>query len=361
LREEPLFQVLEAKGGTWSFDRFDAVANSHTLYYMYGHFKHSYEIFRAALRLTEYKQFDVIHATGIEFMTASLLLKKYSGTIPPVVMELSAANFSFSTYPGSIVKRSYKVFQREVFRTTLGQESKGIAVLGEWHRDTLREQLRLKNDFEIAVIPDGGEEPEQPIDRESAKSRIELSAVKEPILLFLGTLRHDKGLECLIEAVARLRNLRFTLVIAGHPQEYSVEQVTALIKGRGIEDKVITRLYYLDEADIPYYFYACDALILPYPRIYTGGSGPLMKGACVHRRPSIVSEVSEMGRLVQRHEIGLVARPEDPGDLADKITDFLKMPGETKLRMGANALALAREHTWDKMALRYTVLYRKVM
>jgi glycosyltransferase involved in cell wall biosynthesis len=68
-----------------------------------------------------------------------------------------------------------------------------------------------------------------------------------------------------------------------------------------------------------------------------------------------------MGRLVQRHEIGLVARPEDPGDLADKITDFLKMPGETKLRMGANALALAREHTWDKMALRYTVLYRKVM
>ncbi|HQV10602.1 MAG TPA: glycosyltransferase family 4 protein [Nitrospira sp.] len=363
LHQPKLFKIVEVKQGSLNFEPFDRKANQYPLYYMYGHFRNSYEVFRGALQLAVGAQFDVIHATGIEFMTAALLLKKYSGCIPPVVMEVYAANFSFATYPGSIVRRSYKVVQREMFKTTLGKEIKAITVLGEWHRWKLREQFNLPNTVEVAVIPDGGEEPDQPVGSREARNKIGIGieSMAEPVLLFFGTIRRDKGIECLLEAAARLKNERFSLLIAGNPQEYTAAEITSLITRWNLDSKVVVRLGYVPDHEIPYYFYSCDALVLPYASIYTGGSGPLMKGACMHRRPSIVSDVSEMGRLAKEYGIGLVARPEDPADLADKIKDFIHMEKEKKRQMADRALALAKSHTWDKMASAYTDVYRKVI
>lgn len=361
LHQPKLFKVIEIKQGRLDFAPFDRHADQRPLYYMYGHFRNSYEVFRGALRLAVETRFDVIHATGIEFMTAALLLKKYSGRIPPVVMEVSAANFSFATYPGSLVRKSYKIVQREIFRTTLGKEIKAITVLGEWHKDKLKEQLNFSKTMEVAVIPDGGEEPEQHVDSEVARDKIGIKGSAQTVLLFLGTIRRDKGIECLLEAAAQLKGEQFLLLIAGNPQEYTAGEIRHLIKRWNLEDKVIARFGYVPDHEIPYYFFSCDALVLPYAKIYTGGSGPLMKGACMHRRPSIVSDVSEMGRLVKEWGIGLVARSEDPADWADKMREFIHMEEEKRRQLADKALELAKSHTWEKMARSYTDVYRKVI
>ena len=86
-----------------------------------------------------------------------------------------------------------------------------------------------------------------------------------------------------------------------------------------------------------------------------------MKGACMHRRPSIVSDVSEMGRLVKEYGIGLTAQPEDSQDLANKIKDFLRLPQDDKEKMAGRALKLAQSHTWEKMAKAYTELYQNAI
>jgi glycosyltransferase involved in cell wall biosynthesis len=361
LRQPLLFKIIEVKQRTLSFEPYDKRANQWPLYSTYGYFRHSYRVFSESLRLATAKRFDVVHATGTEFLTAALLLKKYSTKIPPVVMEVNAANFSFSTYDGTIARKAYKVLQREIFKTTLGSEIKGIGLIGKWQEERLRQQLVLSDSVHVAVIPDGGEEPGQPMDISVARKQVGIPEESGPVLLFFGTIRRDKGLEYLIEAVARLPNERFSLLIAGNPQEYTADAITDLIERWNVKEKVITRLGYVPESDIPGYFYACDALVLPYRSIYTGGSGPLMKGACMHRRPSIVSAVSEMGRLVKECGIGLIAQPEDSEDLANKIRDFLRLPQDDKEKMAGRAQKLAQSHTWEKMAKAYTELYQKVI
>ena len=360
LSKPPLFEIIEVRQRRLSFEPYDRSANRWPLYCTYGYFRHSYAVFSESLRLATARRFDIVHATGTEFMTAALLLKIFSTRIPPVVMEINAANFSFSTYDGTMVRKAYKVVQREIFKKTLGCEIKGIGLIGQWQEKRLRQQLKLPDSMQVAVIPDGGEPPDQPMDKVAARRKLGISVRSGAVLLFFGTIRRDKGIEHLFEAVARLPNEELSLLIVGNPQEYTAEAIWDLIERWDIKAKVTTRLGYVPEPDIAGYFYACDALVLPYNKLYTGGSGPLMKGACMHRRPSIVSDVSEMGRLVKEYGIGILAKPEDSVDLANKIRQFVHLPQADKEAMGGRAQKLAHNHTWEKMAKAYTELYERI-
>lgn len=358
LPSAPRFQILEVQDGKLPFRRFDEELAERPLRYVYGYLRNSYSVFCSALSAAKQQGYEVIHGTGIEFMTASLLLKRFSGRIPPVVMEVSAANFAYSAYPGSIPRRIYKVLQREVFRTTLGKEIRALAVLGEFHRTELKKQLRLSQDFPITVIPDGGSVPEKQIEKSEARRLIGLEDYPGTIFLFFGLLRKDKGIEDLLDALPLLKSREFKLVIAGSPFEYTEGHLRTLIERTGAAERVVARFEFIPEDQVHLYFYACDALVLPYPRIYTGGSGPLLKGAAIHSRPAIVTNVSEMGRLVRAHEMGFVAEPENPRSLAEKMMAFMDLPEEARQRLGKSAFSVAKQNTWDAMAVKFTELYR---
>jgi len=106
------------------------------------------------------------------------------------------------------------------------------------------------------------------------------------------------------------------------------------------------------DEDVGAYFAASDALVLPYTKAYTGGSGPLMKGACTYGRPVIATNVSEMGQLVARHGVGLLAEPEDAGSLAAELGRFLALAPAARDAMAAHASALAQANSWDALAQR---------
>jgi len=360
ITEPPAFQIELVGGGGLSFERFDRALSRRPLVHYWGYYRNSYRVAAAALTTGRSRSFDVVYMTDVEFLTASLILKAHRGPLPPIVMEVSAANFSFLDYPGSVWRKWYKVFQREVFRTTLGREIAACAVLGEWHQERLRAQLRLSPAFPLVVIPDGGEIPKESLSREEARRRLGIDYAG-PILLFFGALRKDKGLETLVRAIARLPALEFRVVIAGHPLEYTAERVAALVREAGVDHKVVLRLGFVDEADVPAYFFAADALILPYPGVYRGGSGPLMKGACTYGRPVVASDVSEMGLLVKRHRLGLITDPDNPVSLAEGLETFLSMSQEARDQMGARAQALARANTWEAMAERFSRLFESLV
>ena len=358
--ERPAFRIELVGGGRLSFERFDQALNRRPLVHYWGYYRNSYRVTSAALAVCRLRAFDVIYMTDVEFLTASLILKAHRAALPPIVMEVSAANFSFLDYPGSLWRKCYKVFQREVFRTTLGREIAACAVLGEWHQERLRAQLRLPPAFPLVVIPDGGETPKEALSREEARRRAAIDYAG-PVLLFFGALRKDKGLETLVQAIARLPGLEFRVVIAGQPLEYTAERVRALVREAGVEHKVVLRLGFVDEADVPAYFFAADALVLPYGGTYRGGSGPLMKGACTYGRPVIASDVSEMGLLVKRHGLGLVTAPDNPGSLAEGFETFLSMSEEARDQMGGRAQALARANTWEALAERFSRLFESII
>lgn len=351
------FAVHEVDGGRLGFDRYERQIAGFTAYYWWGHFKTSFRVACEAMKLCRSQGFDTVYMTDVEFLMAAVILRWYRAVVPSVVIEVSAANFTFATYPGSLPKKIYKVVQREVFRRTLGREIRAISILGEWHRERLQRQLRLPDDFVVAVIPDGGGDANNPVDRGAARGKLGI-AQDGPVLLFFGMLRRDKGIESLIDAASRVPGTDWRLLIAGFPMDYTVDEINTLVAKHGVQDKVILRLNYISDEEVPLYYYASDGVVFPYASSYTAGSGPLMKGACTYGRPVIASDVSELGRLVRESDLGLLSKPDDPESLAACIRDFLVIPEDRKRRMAERALALGRANSWDAMAARFSQLFR---
>lgn len=348
----PRFTVVEVGDGRLAFDRFDAAIGRAPLYYYWGYYRNSAAVTAAAIRLCRRAAFDGVAVFDVEFMTASVLFWWSRRGLPPVIMFPWAANFSFGTYAGSVFKKAYKVVQREVFRAALTSGGiRALAVLGDWHRDRLREQLRLSPDFPIGIVPDGGDVAAAVPTREAARTHLGLPP-DGTLLLFFGVLRRDKGIEYLFEALRRHRDEPFHLVVAGWPMEYTADEIAAMVERLGVGARVILRLGYVPDEDVAAYFAAADALVLPYTTAYTGGSGPLVKGACTYGRPVIATNVSEMGQLVARHGFGLLAEPEDAGSLAGEIGRFLAMPPSARDAMAARGAALAQANSWDSLAER---------
>jgi glycosyltransferase involved in cell wall biosynthesis len=361
LSSKPAFEIHEVEGGRLTFEPFDQKKTKSELYYWYGYFRNSYAVLKGALKLARTRAFDVLHVTGTEYMTLSLLLKKYSGKIPPVVIEIPAANFGFRVFPGSALKRTYKMIQRAVFKRTIGREIRGISVLGEFQKEQLYVQLGLGSGFPILVTGNAASMPSVELEKSEARRRVGLGGFDGTVFLFFGMIRRDKGIEYLFEATARLQGNPFRVLVAGVPFDYSEEQVKTLITAKSLQDRLVSKLAYIAEEDVPAYFYASDVLVLPYPKIYTGGSGPLIRGACSHGKPVIVTDVSEMGRLVKANQFGLVAEPENPASLAEKMAQFLAMPPQERQRMAANAFAVAKQFSWEKMVGQFEELYRRAL
>jgi len=356
------FELVEVGRGAYDFESYERQATSFPGRYWYGYFRNSWKIFRAGLNLCRKRVFDGVYVTDVEFMIAALALKLHGGPLPPIVMQVNASNFSFDEYPGGFIKKTYKVVQREVFRSAVGKQIKAFSILGDWHRERLQKQLRIDTQFPIELIPDGGGRFANPIAKDEARARLGITYTGD-IFLFLGVLRRDKGLKSLARAIALLdqSGREFRIILAGFPLQYSLGEINDLL---GLNDPhgrtIHSKLDYVDEAEMPTYFYAADCLLLPYNDQYKGSCGPLMKGACTFGLPVVVSDVSEMGALTRKHQLGFTATPGDPDDLAKAMGRFLDTRPQERAAMTERAFALGQSNSWPAMAQRYEALFDRL-
>lgn len=357
LRDELLFRIVEHQGGAFSFGEFDAAKKGKPWMYFWGYYRNSFLILRAALRFAKKERFDIVQITDAEFGVLSLLLL-WARKLPPVVLLIHAPNFSFFRYPGNVFFRLYKVFQRELLRLVLGKKISAIVSLGESHKKELQQQFRLKPDFPVRVIYDGAEPPAIFLEKREARQKLGID-YEGTIFLLFGVLRKDKGIEYLFEAASLCQDEHFKILIAGSPFEYEPKEISDMVMRRGLEDKVIVRLGYVPEEEVSLYFFAADCVVFPYRKIYTGGTGPLLKEAAMHKKPLIVSGVSEMGHLVEKRKMGLIAEPENAESLAQKMREFLCAPEGQRRQWGENAFHAA--NTWEKMAKGYLGLYEQLI
>jgi glycosyltransferase involved in cell wall biosynthesis len=359
----PQFEVIEVMDGALAFEDIDREARVRPVRYWARYFWNSWVITRAALRLVRVRHFDGIYLTDAEFLMASLALKFYVGTIPPLLMQVNASNFSFADYPGSKLKKLYKVIQREVFRLTIGNKVSAFSLLGEWHRPRLISQLRLPENFVIEIIPDGGGEYPEPIPRDVARHSLAIDWQGD-IFLFMGILRRDKGIEELSIALRSLWQKRkdFRIILSGFPFEYHRKEVEQMFAFDPSDTPIIhMHLDYVSEEQVPNFFYSADSLLLPYNDNYKGSSGPLMKGACTFGLPVIVSDVSEMGRLAKKHELGFVSQPTDAYSLESAMHSFLEASTDTRGKIRKRALRLGEKNSWPEMARKYEAVFKSLI
>jgi len=361
--ESPKFEVIEVRQGLFEFESFDREAKSRPMRYWYGYFRNSLFITFAAIRLAKRHKYDGIYFTDVEFLVASLLLKFFPIPPVPLIMQVNASNFSYAEYPGSRMMKFYKVIQREAFRLAIGKEISAFSVLGEWHLPRLASQLRLPSKFPVEIIPDGGSGYTAPISREIARRDLGINWPGD-IFLFMGIMRRDKGLEELSIALRSLWNKRkdFRIILSGFPFEYHHYEIESLFAYNSEDNPIIyQQLEYISEDLVPSFFYASDSLLLPYNNSYKGSSGPLMKGACTFGLPVIVSDVSEMGRLVKKFDLGFVSRPGDAVSLEDAMNCFLETSDNIRNEISKRAFCLGETNSWPEMAHRYENVFKSLI
>lgn len=166
----------------------------------------------------------------------------------------------------------------------------------------------------------------EPISREAARQRLRDNGVTiddgDRIVLFFGFIRHYKGLDIALGAMAdpRIREMNIRLLVAGEFYEDAApyrEQIARL----GIEDRLILRTDFIPDSEVRDYLCAADAVIQPYRNATQSGVTPL---AYHFEKPMIVSNVGGLPALVPHEQVGLVAEPE-PGAMSDAILRFFAL------------------------------------
>jgi glycosyltransferase involved in cell wall biosynthesis len=177
----------------------------------------------------------------------------------------------------------------------------------------------------------------------SAARDILLVARDEKLLVFFGFIRHYKGLDILLEAMAdkRLKGKNIKLLIAGEIYD-DEQQYKQLITANNLSDRVIFHNQFIPDADVKNFICAADCIVQPYRNATQSGVTPL---AYHFEKPMIVTNVGGLPSLVPHKKSGLVAEP-NPLSIADAIVEYYSL-GESFFL--PHLLEEKKKYSWQKL------------
>jgi D-inositol-3-phosphate glycosyltransferase len=190
-------------------------------------------------------------------------------------------------------------------------------------------------------------------DRTSVRAKLGLAPDASATLMF-GQLRTDKGLDDLIEAVARVPRLH--LLIGGQDIGglAAVRERLAVLDGR-----VTIREGFLDMRETADLFAASDTVALPYKESSQSGVLLLAYG---FKRPVVVYPSGGMVEAVIDGETGWICERADIDALTAALAASVAAGPEECLRRGAAGERFADERfAWPAIARRTIALYEEVL
>jgi glycosyltransferase involved in cell wall biosynthesis len=166
-------------------------------------------------------------------------------------------------------------------------------------------------------------------------------------LLFVGRLVHQKGCDVLLDALARIRHLPFTLDVVGDGPDREALQTQA--KAAGIAGRV-TFSGWVARERIGDHFRAAAAFALPS---HIEGMPNALLEAMAHALPVVATDVPGSRDLVEHERTGLLVPAASADALARALERLIGDPA-LRVRLGAAARAhVAAHHTWAATAAAY--------
>jgi rhamnosyl/mannosyltransferase len=191
--------------------------------------------------------------------------------------------------------------------------------------------------------------------RRQAAAELRARYAPKPLLLFVGRLRHYKGLNVLIDAM-RAIDAHLLVIGSGLMEEEWRGQAHTL----GLDDR-ISFLGDLSDADKLVAFHAADLFVLPSNN-RAEAFGIVLLEAMACGLPLISTELGTGTSFVNQHEqTGFVVPPNDPEAMAASINRLLS---DDALRQTMGAAALQRAHSefsQASMAARTLDLYQEIL
>ncbi len=142
-----------------------------------------------------------------------------------------------------------------------------------------------------------------------------------PLLVFFGLIRHYKGLDLLLDALAINSNPDIKLLVAGEFYEDKQPYLDQIARSN-LQGRVILHSGFIDEAEVKYFICAADGLIQPYRSATQSGVTPV---AYHFEVPMIVTNVGGLPQMVPHNVSGLVCET-NPSSIADAMDAFFAAP-----------------------------------
>jgi N-acetyl-alpha-D-glucosaminyl L-malate synthase BshA len=177
------------------------------------------------------------------------------------------------------------------------------------------------------------------------------------LILFVGYLRPDKGVDALIRAMPYVLNgepSSMAVIVGSGPEK---PKLLALRESLGLQEVVIFAGQ-VPNSKLPVFYNACDLFVLPSRR-ESFGIAAVEAMACA--KPVVAAAVGGLREVINHGETGLLIEPDNPQHLAAAI---LRILGDDALaqRLGASARRkVEAEFDWVSVANRTVALYREAL
>ncbi len=274
----------------------------------------------------ELPSFDVIHLNGYRSLMNLQVVNALNGSQPPLVVQPHGAM--------PVIVNSF--FVKRMYDLLLGKRELARAQAFIALQESEREQIMAHGvpAERIAVIPNGLNPANFNLNvSPGAFRRRHRIPEEKKLILFLGRINRKKGVDMLIEAFARMKDLDAVLVIAG-PDDGQLAEVKTLIARHALDNRVIlTGL--LTGDDVLHAYRDADLFVLP---CRTDTFPTTMMEACLMTVPMVVTEGVEIAHLVKGRAAEVVSF--DAQLFAEAMKRVLSDAGlREKYRTGCAALA----------------------
>lgn len=232
------------------------------------------------------------------------------------------------------------------------------------HNEISREEVsRLVNERPVAltVIPHGnyigyiGD----PMSREEARKNLGLPR-KGSVFLFFGQIKKVKGLEVALKALNMVikKSPETVLLIAGKMWKDDATIYQEMIQGYGLTNNVAWHDGYVPQERVDWYYYASDAVVLPYRRIYQSG---VLLMAMSYGLPVIASDLPGMREVITHDDNGYLFATGDHAALAERIAHLIQEPQTARMIGERGREYVLTHHDWSIIGDKTVEFYRKVM
>jgi glycosyltransferase involved in cell wall biosynthesis len=288
---------------------------------------------------------DIIHFQWLPLPVVDARFLKPLRRIAPLVLTVHDS-LPFNGTPGSILQNLGAVDIWRTFDRLIVHTKQGEARLLEQGIPAAR----------IARIPHGllhsGDHAEAP------RSTSQVPSPAKPVeLLLFGMIKPYKGVDVLIQAIARLPEAirqQCRVRVVGKPHMDTAPLVN-LAQKLGVADSVQFDFRFVPDSELALLMAQADALLFPYREIEASG---VLMATIAHGRPLIASRLGAFAELIQHGDNGLLVEPDNDEALAAAIQRFILDP-ELRKTTSAGMIRLRDSIPgWDDIAGRTLAVYK---
>ena len=288
--------------------------------------------------------------------TASLLLRLPSGFRPPIAYESHGYAPEVAAVLPDLVATAVRPGARKLRRLARREERvwRGadayVTITAALAEDLA---ARYGPRERIATVPDGT--------RLRPPGAAKLRGAAPAVVAYAGHLYPWKGVDVLIEAVARLPNVT-ALIVGGHPEEPDLARLQALAEQRGVAARV-TFTGIVEPSRVPDLLRSADVLALPNPAsaISTRFTSPLkLFEYMTAGRPIVASDLPAIREVLHHEENALLVPPGDAAALAEAIERCTGQPAFAA-RIARAAREAAPAYSWERRAEKLEALLNEVI